>query len=74
MTPPIRWALEWRGNETHIMWSDCMPLLFKTRKAAREYAAEHFGYIPKRADLRKPPHNWRMPRAIRVAVQLERRT
>jgi hypothetical protein len=65
---PKRWALRWIGNETHIMWHDCKPLLFQTRREARDYAVSEYGYIREREDLREPPHNWRMPRPVRVDV------
>jgi hypothetical protein len=52
------------------MWEDCQPLLFLTRKAAREHAAEKYGFIRDRADLRGDPHHWRVPRAVRVVVDI----
>lgn len=63
-----RWGIKWHVG---IMWKDCMPLLFLTRKEAREYIHDEYGYIKHRKDLRSPPHNWRLPRAIRVNVILE---
>ena len=67
MKPPIRWALKW---DSVIVWHQTKPLLFKTRLEARQYADEHYGYIRERPDLRSPPHNWRMPRPVRVEVVL----
>lgn len=66
-----RWALEWRGNERYFIWKYPMPLLFTTRLSALRYAREEYGYIATRKDLRSPPHNWRMPRPVRVEVKLK---
>ena len=50
------------------MHQDCLPALFRTRREAREYINEKYGYIRTRKDLRAEPHFWRMPRAVRVSV------
>jgi hypothetical protein len=50
----------------HLLWSP----LFHTRREARLYIDEKFGYIRRRIDLRVEPHGWRMPRAVRVVVAL----
>lgn len=69
MKSPIRWALKWQDSErAFILWHDAKPLLFHTRREARQYADKTYGYIRERADLRSPPHNWRMPRPVRVEV------
>jgi hypothetical protein len=74
MREPTRWALLWqeRGEEAHqhIIFEDLMPALFLTRKAAREFADRKYGYIKTRKDLRRPPHEWRMPKPVRVKVVL----
>lgn len=44
------------------------PQLFRTRRECRAWIEEHHGYIRTREDLRRPPHNWRMPRAVKVDV------
>ena len=56
------------GSQPHLHREGCVPALFLTRKAAREDIEKIYGYIRRRPDLRRPPHNWRMPRAIRVTV------
>lgn len=67
--PVLRWALWWRSSSAeHFLWEDLQPLLFTTRQAAREYAQERYGYILTRKDLRSPPHNWQIPKPIRVEV------
>lgn len=51
-----------------VLWHQTKPLLFDTRREAREWAEEKYGYVKTRADLRSAPHNWRMPEPIRVDV------
>lgn len=58
------------GYQSRIMWDQGSPLVFRTRAEAREYVARKYGYIRTRPDLRREPHGWRMPRAIRVAVHV----
>jgi len=69
----IRWALRWRSkNDTeYIIFENCLPKFFLTRKAARHYANEKYGYIKTRKDLRQEPHWWRFPRAIKVRIKIE---
>jgi hypothetical protein len=74
MTP--HWALLWRqtraslgGPSWHLMYRDGIPLLFKTRKAAREYAKAEYGYIATRPDLRAHPHGWTVPQPVRVEIR-----
>lgn len=71
------WAVLWQsenrldGKRAHIMnGGDCLPVLFRSRRAARQYAAEHYGYIATRPDLRREPHGWKMPQAIKVRLVL----
>jgi len=45
-------------------------LLFKTRDECRAYIKEKFGYIAKRRDLRTEPHCWRVPKPVKVRVEL----
>ena len=46
-------------------------LLFETRKEARTYAKERYGYLRKRLDLRAEPYGWRMPQVVRGLVMVE---
>ena len=70
----IRWGGEWRsknrldGETRHILYEDCIPILFRTRREARAYIERTFGYIKTRPDLHVEPHGWRLPVAVRVAV------
>lgn len=49
----------------------CNAMLFSTRREARAFIDREWGYIRTRRDLRSPPHNWRMPRAVRVQMTVE---
>lgn len=69
------WGLLWRsknrlsGVSEHLLYENCLPLLFATKKEARAYAERNYGYIKTRPDLRQEPHGWRMPEPVRVAVE-----
>lgn len=60
-----RWGVFWNGD-----LYGSLRLLFKTRSECRAHIEQEFGYIRKRADLRGPPFNWRMPKAVRVTVRV----
>lgn len=60
-----RWGVKWHVG---IMWDCCKPLLFFRRQDARKYIESEYGYIKHRKDLRSPPHNWRLPKAVKVEV------
>jgi hypothetical protein len=68
------WAAEWRSNglytgkRRHLLHKNGLPALFCTRRECREWIKINFGYIKHRKDLRKAPHNWRMPQAVRVKL------
>lgn len=47
------------------------PLLFRTRKEARYFIEQYYGYERDRRDLKEEPHGWKMPRAVHVKVTLE---
>lgn len=68
-----RWAIgSVTGSSDRVIYSGGLPLLFRTRWEAREYIRENYGYILTREDLRSPPHNWRLPKAIKVSVNIVR--
>ncbi len=70
----VRWGLLRRyenrldGYREHIMFENCLPLLFLTRDAARKYASENYYYY-KCPDLRREPHGWKMPIPVRVKIE-----
>jgi hypothetical protein len=43
--------------------------LFRTRHDCRAFIEERYGYIRTRSDLRREPHGWMVPRAVRVEVR-----
>jgi hypothetical protein len=68
---PRRWATTSVHDRGIIMWDKCLPLLFKTRREARAWIEERYSYVKTRKDLRSPPHNWRLPKAVLVEVILK---
>lgn len=72
------WAILWRQKSkldgTMVRFIGCPvthgPLMFPTRAAARAHVRARYGYIATRADLRREPHGWTMPRAVRVVVEV----
>ena len=68
------WAAQWYsknhldGERRHILYRDCLPALFRTRRECRAFIKDRYGYIKEREDLRRQPHGWRLPRAIKVKV------
>jgi hypothetical protein len=70
------WAAQWHsrtrmdGELKHFLYEDGIPVLFKTRREAREYINQRYGYIRDRIDLRQEPHGWRIPTALKVTLEL----
>lgn len=70
-----RWVPRWDqtnqldGHTAYLELWDCGQLaVFRTRKACLEHIREAWGYVAKRSDLRKEPHCWRVPQAVKVTV------
>lgn len=69
-----RWALlsdtttRLDGRTRHLIFKNCLPVLFLTRREARAFASEYYGYIKQRPDLRREPHCVRMPKPVRVRI------
>jgi hypothetical protein len=65
------WMVAWTrdnrvdGRTRALLWTPP----FHTRREAREYINDRYGYIRKRPDLRAEPHGWHMPEAVRVEVR-----
>lgn len=56
-----------------MLWGGDIPgqmLMFSTRKACRKWIEDRYGYIRERDDLKKMPHGWRLPKAVKVFVQV----
>ena len=72
-----RWAVQWRsdnkldGKQRRLLWAGERPLLFYTRRAAREYIHEKWGYIKLRPELQQEPHGWKMPLPVKVRVTIK---
>jgi len=77
MSAAQRWGILWRsenrldGKREFVTWHECKPLLFRTRKEAREWIEQRYGYIRRSPDLQAEPHGWKMPKAVRVTVRIE---
>lgn len=52
-------------------WEGPAGVIFKTRLAARAWLEEHYGYMRTRKDLKTYPHDWKMPRVVRVKLTVE---
>lgn len=67
------WSLKWRsenrldGKCEYLMAS----VRFDTRRQAREYLSETYGYLRDRPDLTREPHGWKMPKVVKVRVVVE---
>ena len=76
MKPHRAWAAQWRsrnkadGLTEFLLCRGCVPMLFHTRADARRWILETYGYLDLWSDLRREPHGWRMPRAVRVTIQI----
>lgn len=76
MTSRILWAALWHSTDDdgrvseHLIHVEGIPALFLSRQAARAWITKNYGYIRDRKDLRHSPHNWRVPKPVRVQVGL----
>lgn len=85
MITHVLWGAKWRsrnvldGKREHLVTDHtgvrsppCTPVLFRTRREAREWIEERYGYIRGRPDLMgehcRIPHGWKVPVAVRVKV------
>ena len=55
----------------HVIFDDCTPRLFGTRREAREWIEEKYGYIKVRRDLRVAPNRWRFPRTAKAVISIK---
>lgn len=68
------WAAEWHsknkldGEQRYLIYRLGVVELFPTKKACEEFIRSHYGNIAYRQDVRREPHGWRMPKAVRVNV------
>ena len=74
------WGLLWRsrnrldGSRENLMCENGMPLLFSIRAEARAWANYKYAYLRNRPDLRREPHGWKMPKAVRVVIHKQENT
>ena len=70
----MTWGVQWRsanrldGVTERLVYRGRVPALFSTRREAREWTNEIYGYIRSRQDLRSEPHGWRVPKAVKIDV------
>ena len=80
----MAWAIKWRskdGEPEHLMgkghqtpqscFDGYTTMVFKTRRSAREYINDHYGYIRERPDLQREPFGWLMPVPVAVHVEVK---
>ena len=72
------WAIKWvsdnslDGHSEHFIGNgDRSIWLFHSRQRAREAVKEKYSYIAIREDLRREPFGWKVPRVVRVKVNVE---
>jgi hypothetical protein len=71
----VRWGALWHSRNTlggdfeHLLFENCSPVLFRTRREARKWIDDKYGYIRNRPDLKAEPHGWKIPTAVRVTVE-----
>ena len=68
MQPWRRWSVNFMGR---LQGENGDLPLFKTKAECQRYIRERYGFLRSRPDLRRPPHNWRMPKPIRVTIAPE---
>jgi len=61
----IRWSVKWKDRLQGE--SGDLPL-FSTKRECQAFIKDKYGYIATRKDLRSPPHNWRMPKPVKVII------
>lgn len=73
----VFWGILWRsdnsldGKREYLIYDrerGVGPALFRTRREARAYRDERFGYIGKRKDLKREPHGWKLPRVVQLGI------
>jgi hypothetical protein len=72
-----KWGALWSnktkldGLEQYLCTINTHVALFNTRQEARDWIEVEFEYVGNRADLRKEPFNWRMPKPVKVTITYE---
>ena len=76
--PRKLWGVLWRSNRRAtgvpmrlVSCGNGIPALFLTRREARAWIKERYGYIPNRPDMHGCPHGWKMPIPIHITVSAD---
>lgn len=73
-----RWGALWHtknklsGVRKHIIFENCLPVMFVTKREIKAYIKEKYGYIATRKDLRVEPHCWRVPKPIKLKISVSK--
>ena len=68
-----RWGLLQRSNNRldgyheHLTFENCLPVMFLTKREARQYAEQKYYYCW-RKDMRAEPHGRLVPLPVRVRI------
>lgn len=54
----------------HFLFDNCEIVTKRTRIEMRKWIADKYGYIKDREDLRTFPHFWRVPKAVRIKIEV----
>ena len=54
-----------------LPWNYFYPVVFQTRREAREHIEKHYGYRRNRPDLKAAPHGWTVPMPVKIRVIVE---
>lgn len=71
-----RWAIKrdtttrLDGRRVYLEGNGLHTRLFRTKRECQAFIKEKYGYTRTRKDLRAEPHCWRMPKAVRVQVEV----
>ena len=71
------WCAKWRsrskleGYVERPIWSGGALTTFTTKREAVAWIKENYGYIAERSNLRKEPHGWLMPVAVKARITVE---
>ena len=72
------WGVLWRVNNKasgkilSIMYAETgTPVLFRTKRLAKEWIRQNHASVAHRTDLRAEPYGWRMPIPVRVSITFE---
>lgn len=71
-----RWGVKFHsknkldGIRSFFVFENYFPVLFFTKREAMEYIKGRYGYLKDRKDLRQEPFGWRMPKPIKITIEI----